>query len=84
MTIGHAIQHIKYGGKATREGWNDKKQYIQLDIHFTFPTLENINGETDYHQDINSQSIVFVGTGGSQTGWLPTQADLLANDWILL
>lgn len=36
-----------------------------------------------YHEDIGSKAIVFCGTRGEQSGWLASQADMLAEDWML-
>ena len=34
-------------------------------------------------EDIGSKAIVFCGTRGEQIGWLASQADMLAEDWML-
>lgn len=79
--FGTAIEHIKKGGKAKREGWNGKEQFISLatDIKCIDQTT---NFLTDCeHLDIGSQAILFHGTRGVQIGWLASQSDMLANDW---
>lgn len=75
-----AIKYIKRGLKVARKGWNGKKQYIQLakDISYKFND-EVINCE---HNAIGNKAIAFVGTSGIQMGWLASQADMLAEDWI--
>lgn len=82
-TFGDAIEHIKKGGKAKREGWNGKEQYITLATDIKY-----IDQSTNFlsdceHLDIGSQAILFHGTRGNQIGWLASQSDMLANDWIL-
>lgn len=81
MTFGDAIKHIKDGGKASREGWNGKDQYIEL---ATCISYKNIRGEivNADHKDIGNDAIAFVGTRGIQLGWLASQADILADDWV--
>lgn len=34
------------------------------------------------HEAIGNRAIVFIGTSGVQMGWLASQADMLANDWM--
>lgn len=34
------------------------------------------------HDAIGNKAIAFVGTSGVQMGWLASQADMLAEDWI--
>ena len=35
------------------------------------------------HEDIMDRALVFVGTRGIQVGWLASQADMLAEDWLI-
>ena len=78
--FGEAIRLMKNGNKVCREGWNGKKQYIQLAKGISYKTIggEIINCE---HDAIGNQSLAFVGTSGVQRGWLASQADMLAEDW---
>lgn len=79
--FGEAIRLIKQGKKVARKGWNGKKQYIELAHSISYGTAngEIINAE---HNDIGNKAIAFVGTSGVQLGWLASQADMLAEDWI--
>ena len=80
MTFGEAIEAIKRGNKVARKGWNGKEQYIMLAKHISAYTCD---GTVEvYHDDIGSECILFVGTRGAQMGWLASQADMLANDWM--
>lgn len=45
-------------------------------------TDEEIAGFSFFNA-IGNQAIAFVGTSGVQLGWLASQADMLAEDWIL-
>lgn len=78
--FGEAIRQLKDGEKVAREGWNGKKQYIQLTtaISYKSPDGEIVNCE---HEAIGNKAIAFVGTSGVQMGWLASQADMLAEDW---
>ena len=81
--IGWAIRHVKAGKKAARKGWNGKGQYICLASGISYRTPEGtIVNPT--HIAYGNQAIAFVGTSGTQLGWLASQADLLAKDWELV
>jgi hypothetical protein len=34
------------------------------------------------HKEMGNAAIAFYGTSGVQIGWLASQADMLAEDWI--
>lgn len=82
MSFGHAIELMKMGFKAKRKGWNGKNQYIELasNISYVNADKEVVNCE---HEAIGNKAIAFVGTSGVQMGWLASQADMLAEDWII-
>ena len=71
------------GKRIARRGWNGKGQYVVLGRSFAYFTDGKEMHDT-YHEDIGSTALVFVGTRGSQVGWLASQADMLADDWMLL
>lgn len=76
-----AIKYLKRGYKMSRKGWNGKRQYIELasNISYQAPGGEIVNCE---HEAIGNLALAFVGTSGVQMGWLASQADMLAEDWI--
>lgn len=80
MDFGKALEALKAGKKVSREGWNGKKQYVELatNISYKNPTGEIINPD---HMAIGNKALAFVGTSGVQLGWLASQADMLAEDW---
>ena len=69
--------------KVARKGWNGKSQYIELasNISYVNAGKEIVNCE---HNDIGNKAIAFVGTSGVQMGWLASQADMLAEDWVIV
>lgn len=79
--FGEAIHKLKAGQKVARKGWNGKKQYIQLATGISYVSADGelVNCE---HDAIGNKAIAFVGTSGVQIGWLASQADMLAEDWI--
>lgn len=81
FSFGEAIKYLKRGMKVARKGWNGKKQYIQLAIGISYKTADGdiVNCE---HDAIGNMAIAFVGTSGVQMGWLASQADMLADDWV--
>ena len=82
FNFGKAIQLMKLGKRVQREGWNGKNQYIELATNISY---KNANGEiiNVEHEAIGNKAIAFVGTSGVQLGWLASQADMLAEDWII-
>lgn len=79
--FGEAIKYMKRGLRVARKGWNGKKQYIELASCISYRNAENeiVNSE---HDAIGNNAIAFVGTSGVQMGWLASQADMLAEDWV--
>lgn len=83
FTFGEAIRRLKAGQKVARKGWNGKKQYIELATNISYVNADNeiVNCE---HEAIGNKAIAFVGTSGVQMGWLASQADMLAEDWVIV
>ena len=83
MTFGGALELLKMGFKVARKGWNGKKQYIQLATGISYKSADGeiVNCE---HDAIGNKAIAFVGTSGVQMGWLASQADMLADDWVVV
>lgn len=81
FNFGEAIKYVKRGFKVKRQGWNGKNQYIELasDISYVDNDGYIINAE---HEAIGNKAIAFVGTSGVQLGWLASQSDMLAEDWV--
>lgn len=83
FSFGNAIKYLKRGLKVARKGWNGKGQYIELasGIGYTNPEGDVVNPN---HNAIGNNAIAFVGTSGVQLGWLASQADMLAEDWVFV
>ena len=84
MNFGLAIEAAKIGKKIARAGWNGKNQYVELGHDFSYTAPGDIPVRPVQHLDIDSQALVFVGTRGRQVGWLASQADMLADDWMIV
>jgi len=83
MDFGHALEALKHGEKVARTGWNGKNQYIQLATCISYKTTDGEIINT-VHDAIGNKAIAFVGTSGIQLGWLASQADMLAEDWMIV
>lgn len=81
FSFGDAIEFMKRGHKVARKGWNGKKQYIQLARGISYETADG-NIVNCNHDAIGNMAIAFVDTSGVQMGWLASQADMLADDWV--
>lgn len=83
FSFGEAVKYVKRGLKVKRKGWNGKNQYIELASNISYISASNeiVNCE---HDAIGNRAIAFVGTSGVQMGWLASQADMLADDWVFV
>lgn len=81
FSFSDAIRYMKRGLKVKRRGWNGKNQYIELASNISYQNAAGdiVNCE---HDAIGNQAIAFVGTSGVQMGWLASQSDMLAEDWV--
>lgn len=83
LSFGDAVKYLKRGLKVARKGWNGKNQHIELasNIGYMNAAGEIVNCQ---HDAIGNKAIAFVGTSGVQMGWLASQADILAEDWVFV
>ncbi|MGO5116475.1 DUF2829 domain-containing protein [Candidatus Avoscillospira sp. LCP25S3_F1] len=83
MPFGLAIEAAKKGRKITRAGWNGKGQYVELATAISYINAagETVNAQ---HDAIGNKALAFIGTSGVQMGWLASQSDMLADDWMIL
>ena len=73
MDFGDAIRALKAGKLVTRQGWNGKNMYLYLE--------ERLEGQ----EAVYEPCIVMRNAQGKyQPGWLASQADVLADDWVLV
>ena len=75
MTFGDALEALKQGERIQREGWNGKGMWLKL-----IPA-----GNASYLGYAMQDCIgMKTATGVMQPGWLASQADILAEDWVIL
>lgn len=86
-----AIRYIKAGTKACRKGWNGKGMFIYLNRGSTEDKNKAIDGIPRYLFDDGDTGIstrlpninMRSASGATVTGWLASQTDMLAEDWML-
>lgn len=82
MDFGEMLRALKKGRCAAREGWNGKGMHIYLEdaasCVFKHPAAGS--RERRYAPCI----VMFTAQGVHQPGWLASQSDMLATDWVLL
>lgn len=86
MDFGEAVRHLKHGGKVAREGWNGKGMFLFLvpGSRFTVNRAPLLGiypegTEIDYHAHIDMKT-----AQGYVVPWLASQADVLAEDWVVV
>ena len=94
FTFGEAIRRLKAGQKVARKGWNGKGMFIYLTTGTIVPAVsmkpETANHlfrdrllECDETVCINSHIDMKSADGTIVIGWLASQTDMLAEDWIV-
>ena len=91
MSFGAAIALMKKGKKVARKGWNGKGMYVWVMPGSTIKNCQNISDPHLADIDKAEGEIRFLGsirmrtaTGDVLTGWLASQTDMLAEDWIVV
>ncbi|MFV0511298.1 MAG: DUF2829 domain-containing protein [Shewanella algae] len=83
LTFGEALELVKKGYCVSRNGWNGKGQFIYLvkaaDIQ---NALHYGYGEYIGEPTIQPALAIKTATNQIQIGWLASQTDMLANDWV--
>ena len=82
MDFGDALKQVKEGKKACRTGWNGKRMFIYLVSQPLSFKHEQISG--NMRRDFNPAIAMCTADGTHCIGWLASQADMLADDWILV
>jgi hypothetical protein len=87
MDFGEAIRAMKDGHSVSRSGWNGKEMYIYIQKGSVITKdkarnlhLAGIDGEIV----INSHVDMKAADGSIVIGWLASQTDMLAEDWMIV
>ena len=96
LSFGKAIEALKAGQVITREGWNEKGIWLYKTVGNTVPKffipnftslLEAVKHKLlalDVDVVFKPQITMFTAEQEMQPGWLAAQADILAEDWMIL
>lgn len=91
MSFGEAIVALKVGSKVARTGWNGKGMWLIL-VPGT-PGVQLKEGSpyqkaglevVDILPHIDMWTINAEGSRAMLPGWLASQSDMLAEDWVLI
>ena len=96
MDIGAAIKYLKAGEKVARKGWNGKDMWLVYMSAMSLPPFSTQGTE----RKVNDRTAKFIGKDTPLNtlpyiamwtadqkwlpGWLASQSDLLADDWIIV
>lgn len=88
--FGDAIRALKDGKKVARQGWNGKGMYLWLlpatEVKKEWVKDERLLecfGDNDTLQCLGSIRM-YTADKKVLTGWLASQTDILAEDWVIL
>ena len=91
MNFGHAIEAMKNGKRVARIGWNGKNMYLALQVGSVISSDLARGGIAKALADEGNSNIVIgahidmrAADGTCVVGWLASQTDMLAEDWVIL
>lgn len=89
LTFGEALEALKEGKRVAREGWNGANMWVAL-MQCLYLEADKVNERTKYFigdntpLDCQAYLVIWTVQGKWQPGWLPSQADLLSDDWFVV
>ena len=78
--IGWAVKMMKVGRRVCRSAWNGRGMFIYLNKSFFNDDLDATDGERRHCEPC---IVMYTAQDKHQPGWLASQPDLLATDWML-
>lgn len=92
MNFGGAIEALKSGSKVARTGWNGKGMWLVLvpgtqgaELRHGTPYHNALGQDTcDILPHIDMWTTNADGRRAMLPGWLASQSDMLAEDWVLV
>ena len=72
-----ALSLLKQGNKVARQGWNGKGMWIKLTHANKYISEHGLTVHNLAHIDMRT------ATGEMCIGWLASQSDILADDWVI-
>lgn len=83
FSFAEAIKYLKRGMKVARKGWNGKGMFLFLATDIEFTTKADLSCVSDLKGELTIPSIVMkTADNHFCVGWLASQADMLAEDWV--
>ena len=91
-TFGDAIEALKQNKRVARAGWNGKNMFLFLLPAGTVPTkaIQDPNLRQVIESQLDGETFEALGTirmftadKKILTGWLASQTDMLAEDWVI-
>lgn len=77
MDFGDTLFQLRVGHKMTRGGWDNKSMFIKLQM----PTADSKMTAPFIYIERENQFTDNTDKPRMRVPWLPTQSDILANDW---
>ena len=88
MNFSNALRCLKKGEKIAREGWNGKNMWIILQKGSKGPIPMTPGSNYAEHGlvevQIEPHIDMMTAAGSMQPGWLASQNDILAKDWMVV
>ena len=84
MNFGEAIEKLKEGKKVARKGWNGKGMFLFLADEIHFLTKAQVKKKDGESYDVLPSIVMKTADDKCVVGWLASQTDMLANDWVLV
>lgn len=67
MNFGQALKALQQGHRVARSGWHEKGVYLELQV-------------PNEHSKM-TLPYIFMETGSHRVPWVPSQTDILSEDW---
>lgn len=91
MDFGKAIENLKEGKKVARLGWNGLNMFLWLKPATTIksewckdPILKSVVDANGGQMEAVSTICMKTANNKIVTGWLASQTDMLADDWVIV
>lgn len=92
LTFGVALELLKKGEKVARIGWNGKGMFLVMTEGSVVPTENMRNDAVRKYYEENQEEDVKIcphidmkaADGTMVIGWLASQTDMLAEDWLIV
>lgn len=92
MDFGDALRALKAGHRVAREGWNGKGMWLAIQEGSTIPAELARGGAAKWRVAAEGVAEVVIlphidmraADGSIVVGWLASQTDMLAEDWVVI